>query len=447
MAAIVCGLVLSIASAVTVVAQEIPRARQRWTPITVPIGCLMAAACLNGGGLETMRKTGPVTLAESADPRLPVYSITSSEARVFGIDDADAAARADKLLEEVREEWLKLPRSKLLDRGPSPTGEHIIGPPPHSLQARLVDYAQGDDFFACTLVFETMRRANANINDNRLRSGVLWDLYKRYIDNCHKGTIADLGKARDRIVIFVRKDLRDNYYIYCLGFNFAANYILTAHHCLVEPDEIQLMVDRFKPTDPDAFIEVDAPSPRSRALVLGEPSKSYLLKIPLNLQQNLNFYPFERERDSVVLELDAPDRTGIDSFPIGRPNQWDRIAIPALFVDDSAISDPIKHGQGDILSAAIDDGSAIDISPLCSLVYSNTSKAPFVYHGCQTRYGYSGGPILRLANDGTTVLVGVHTGSVDLAHPIDGWPYGALFPNYGLTLPPLVDAAVATPRP
>jgi hypothetical protein len=442
MAAVVCGLVLLTLSAVTVDAQEIPRARQRSTPIAVPIGCLMAVACLNGGGLEVMRKTGPVTLAESADPRLPVYSITSSEPGVFGIDDADAAARADKLLGEVREEWLKLPRSKLLDHGASPTGEHIIGPPPLSLQARLVEYAQGDDFFACTLVFETMRRANANINDNSLRSGVLWDLYKRYIDNCHKGTIAGLGKARDRMVIFVRKDLRDNYYIYCLGFNFAANYILTAHHCLVEPDEIQLMMDRFKPTDPDAFIEVDAPSARSRAIVLGEPSKSYALKVPQHLHQNLNFYPFERDHDTVVLELDAPDRTGLDSFPIGKPKQWDRIAIPALFVDDSAISDPIKNGQGSVLSAAINDGSAIDISPLCSLVYSNISKTRFVYHGCQTRYGYSGGPLLRLANDGTTILVGVHTGSIDAAHTVDGWPYSALFPNYGLALPPLVEAVV-----
>ena len=444
---VVIGLFIMPASGIASDLPEIPQARHRSVPITIPIGCLMASECLEGSAFEAAQKSSPVTSTESAGGNLPISSVTSSDTRVFEVDAAHAATLADTLLRATRDEWLKLPRSKLLDRGPMPTGEHIIGPRPTSLESRLNAYTASEDFFDCALVFEAMRRANAGTQDDRTRSEILWDLYQRYIDSCYKGRLADLGNARARVVIFMRKEINDNYSVYCLGFNISANYILTAHHCLVEPDEVQLMLDRYKPGEPDAFIEPDTSFARRYALVIGEPDKLYALRVPEELHQNLKFFPFERDHDIVVLELDAPNRQKVDGFPVANPDEWDRISIPALFLDDKALSDPIKNNQTSAISAAIDDGSAIDISPYCSLVYSNKSKAPFVYHGCQTRYGYSGAPILKLDGRGGTVLVGVHTGSVDATHPIDGWPYATLFPNYGLRLPQLVTAISQVSKP
>jgi hypothetical protein len=415
----------------------IPRARQRAVPVAVPIGCLMTRACLEGAGFEAARKGNAVTVSESASSRSGVQNVTSSDPAVFGVNAADAALKADALLETVRGELLAVPRADLFTQEPLPVVHGIIGIIPDPVQVRLAEYANSDDFFACVLVFRAMRKANADIQDKTAQAKVLWDLYQRYIDNCHKGTLDVLGEARDRLVVFVRKDIRDKYYAYCLGFNFAANYVLTAHHCLVEPGEIDLMVSRFKPSDPDAFIVVDGPQPRSRALVIGEPGKLYALRVPEKISQELNFFPFELDRDAVVLELDTPDRGAMPAFPVAKPTEWDRIAVPALFVEDDVLSKAIESGRSDLVTQAIAEASAVDISPLCSLVYSSKSNKPFVFHGCQTRYGYSGAPILRRDNNGKTVLVGVHTGSVDRNNAVDGWPYQALFPNYGLRLPDL----------
>jgi hypothetical protein len=406
-------------------------------PVTVPIGCLMIAECFEQlSGWEAARKSNSVTLSEVGGARPD--SVTSSDPAVFGVDAADAAGIADALLRKVGAELRSVPRATLLSRGPMPQGQHILTLITEEFQTRLDKYVKGDDFFACTLVFAAMRWANIEIADEVARGKILWDLYGRYIDACYTGTLESLGEARRRIVVLLRKDVHDAYYAYCLGFNFATNYVVTAHHCLVDPEDITLTISRYKPTDPDAVIKKDGPLPQSRALVLGEPGRLYELQAPKKLKQNLNFYPFELDRDTVILELVAPNRPAVGSFPVGEPTPWAVTALPAFFADDDAFSKALASGSADAVARVVADGSAIDISPLCTVVFSIKSTKPFIFHSCQSRYGYSGGPILQRKSNGEIVLVGIHDGIVNCANPVDNWPYARLFPNYGLRIPELV---------
>jgi hypothetical protein len=422
---------------------DLPRQSSRVVPLTVPIGCLMTPGCFdNISGREAARKSDPVTLSEALiSPGTP-DRVTSSNPAIFGIDRIRAAEAADNFLSRVA---VGIRREDLLATGPMPRGEHILTPITADLQARLRDYINGHDFFSCALVFVAMRRANAEIVDKVALAGVLWDLYGRYLDACNKGTLNELGDARGRMVVLVRKDIRDRYYAYCLGFNFAASYILTAHHCLVDPEDISIFLSRFKPSDPDAFIPRAGPLPRSGAILLGEPGKILPIRIPPKMVQDLDFYPFELNRDTVILELEGIDRSDVTVFPWAEPAEWDRIAVPGLFIEDKALSDAIESAQGDVLDRAISEASALDIAPLCTLVFSAKTSEPFVFHGCQTRYGYSGGPIFRREPGGTMTLIGIHAGSVDKANPVDGWPYATLFPNYGLRLPAIAREVTNTP--
>ena len=417
--------------------------RTRSVPVMVRIGCLLTAGCFeNLNGREATRNSTLLAISDIAREIESSGGITSSDPVVFGVDPTEAAEATNILLEKVTAELRRVPRTELLTKGPMLNGQHILAPMTSEFRARLLEYANGDDFFLCTLTFVAMRRANTELSDKITRAKVLWDLYKRYLKACHKGSLDSLGDARSRIVVLIRRRITGGYFPYCLGFNFAANYILTAHHCLVEPESIDLVVSRFKPSDPDAFVPRDGPLPQSKALVLGEPDRLFEIRRPVKLLQDLNFYPFERDRDAIVLELVAPNRARMANFPVGEPAQWGSVALAALFVEDKALSDALESGRPSVVIDTIAGGSAVNISPLCASVFSIKSTKPFVYHGCQSRFGYSGGPMFYREPGGRMVLIGVHTGSVSAADPVDGWPYAVLFPNYGLRLPAIVRRAM-----
>ncbi|RDV05304.1 trypsin-like peptidase domain-containing protein [Undibacter mobilis] len=410
---------------------------QRSVPILVPIGCLMSERC-GESGFEGTSKGSVVTAKDIARDGVAISDRTSSDPRVYGVNDAAARAAAARYLAQVRNELRKLTPAQLLSRRDRPPGQGIIGPAPPRLRSKTARYLAGNDFFNCKSIFVAMRRAQ-NISSVKQRSELMWALYQHYIDSCHGDKLESLGGARARIVAFLRRDtLQGHYSLYCLGFNFVGNYVLTARHCLVEPGEVGLMLNRYKPSDPDAFIDIDGPLGGTRALVLGEPDKLYPVRLAAGFEQEKKLFPFAPEKDTFILEIDAPERPGLPAFPVADAAQWDEIAIPAIFPDDAVLSDAVMSGYGARVNDVINGASAVDTSPVCSLVYSRISKRPFVFHGCQTRYGYSGGPILRRGPRGAMTLVGVHTGAVDAKKPIDNWPYAVLFPNYGLRLPPQV---------
>lgn len=443
--AVFLGAVVLVAAGSDTSATDLyPRLRpkpRRDVPIMVPIGCLMSAKCRDSA-FEGAAKGSVVTAADIARGGSSVSDKTSSDAKVYGVNEAETRAAALKFLIDVRDEMRKLTPAQLVARNPQPASRGIIGPAPERVNRALARYINGKDYFNCNSSFEAMRRAAQKIPAGKRRSEIVWALYPHFIESCYRGKLDSLGDARERIVVLLRKTPgQGDYSLYCLGFNVARNYVLTARHCAVEPGEVSLMLDRYTASDPDAFIEIEAPLAGTRALVLGEPDKLYTVRVPKAVDQDLKFFPFEPDKDTFILELDAPERAEASAFPVaGSVAQWDAISIPAIFVDDAVLSEAIKSGDGDRVTKVIDGASAIDDGPMCSLVYSRLSERPYVFHGCQTRYGYSGGPILRRGPRGAMTLVGVHTGTVDAQKPIDNWPYVSLFPNYGLRLPPQVIA-------
>jgi hypothetical protein len=415
---------------------EIPRARARSAPVSVPIGCLTVPGCWESStGRESIRSGDTVTFMQVVRRGVVLESKASSDPQQFDIDAAMAARRADAYLTKIAKEFRAVRREALYANGPMPKGQYILGPPTEAFLAQVNVYINGEDFFNCRLVFEAMTRANTDIADKSERTAVLWDLFLRYLDACNKGKLDTLGSARDRLVVFFRKDLGGRYFPFCLGFNFAANYVLTAHHCVVDPGAIDLVASRYAPDDPEAYVDVAGPIPTSRAVVLGEAGRLFELKVPQSFQQRLNFYPFEPDQDAIVLELHARDRRKVEPFPMAAPTQWANIVMTGLYAEDEVLATALETGKAEDVTRVVNDSAAVDISPLCSSVYSTKSSKPFVYHRCQTRYGYSGGPILQRGADGSMILVGVHTGTVDGKNPVDGWPYTMLFPNYGLRLP------------
>lgn len=444
-AALLCAVALAMAwhmachgAAATDLYPRLRPKPHRTVPIMVPIGCLMSAKC-SESTFEGAAKGSVVTAADIAKGGSSVSDKTSSDAKVYGVDDAAARTAALKFLIDVRDELRKLTPAQRMARNSQPASRGIIGAAPDKVNRELARYIVGQDYFNCSSSYEAMRRASTQIPAGRRRSELVWALYPHFIESCYRGKLDSVGNARERIVVLLRKAPgQGDYSLYCLGFNFAKNYVLTARHCVVEPGEVSLMLDRYKPNDSDAFIDIEGPLSGTRALVLGEPDRLYAMRLAKTLEQELRFFPFEPDKDTFILELDAPERSEVTAFPVAGVAQWDDISIPAIFVDDAVLSDALKSGDGDRVTKAIDGASAVDDGPMCSLVYSRISRQPFVFHGCQTRYGYSGGPILRRGPRGAMTLVGVHTGTVDAKKPIDNWPYVSLFPNYGLRLPPQV---------
>jgi hypothetical protein len=182
-------------------------------------------------------------------------------------------------------------------------------------------------------------------------------------------------------------------------------------------------------------VDSDGPLPGSRALIFGEPGQLFELRAPVGIAQDLRFFPFERDRDAVVLELVAPDRAGTAAIPIGSPTEWASLVIPGFVADEQSLSTALKSGSAGLTKSIVDSTSVVDTSPLCIVVFPTTSTKPYLFHACQSRYGFSGAPIFARQADGTHHLIGVHTGSVDKQNPVDKWPYWMLFPNYGLRLP------------
>jgi hypothetical protein len=437
---IICAVVLTpTAPSTAQQSPQIPNAASRPFPISVPIGCLLASGCfVEAKGIEAGGRNVRVALPDVHKVEPLQSAVTSSDPTASGANGPKAAQLADAFLAKITKELEGISREELISDGPKPVGKGLLTPLRDELRVELSQYANGNDFFSCVLIFKALTRLNSDVTDQDARTMIAWDLYSRYIAACNKGTLSDLGDAQNRLVIFVRKEARGGYQAYCLGFNFSGNYILTAHHCLADPEEVYLLTSRYKPSDPDAFIVIDELPRESFALVLGEPNRLSSLKIPTDLDQQLNFYPFERNRDAIVLEIDSPGRRGPESFPIASPEEWNLVLIPSVFVEDDALSDALSAFSPETVAKVVAATSAVDVSPLCHIVYSKKSSQPFLFHACQTRYGSSGSPIFRRQVHGEIALIGIHTGSVDADNPVDGWPYAVIFPNYGLRVPDIV---------
>ena len=261
---------------------------------------------------------------------------------------------------------------------------------------------------------------------------------------CVKGPGSNLGAARDRIVLLARPDRTGSFSVYCVGFNFAKNFVVTARHCLVDPESIRLMLSRYKPDDSEAVLTSTGPLPQTRAIVVGQTHLMLTLKRPNPdiFQQSLDFSPFKIAEDIVVLELDGRPQEQISPpFPTGELAAWAQIAIPAVIIADEDVSRGLEIGGADGLQIALANGIRTDVSPLCASIFRKEGARPFVFHACQTRFGHSGGPIFRVDENGILVLVGVHNGSVDSKNDKFGWPYEVLFPNYGAALTEAIKAA------
>ena len=89
-------------------------------------------------------------------------------------------------------------------------------------------------------------------------------------------------------------------------------------------------------------------------------NETFALRVPANIPQELNFYPFVRDKDAVVLELDTVDRRPVANFPLAQVEEWDSISVPALFVDDDVLSKAIDSSRPDQVTQAIREGSAVE---------------------------------------------------------------------------------------
>jgi hypothetical protein len=408
--------------------------------ITIPIGCLVLPSCFSGGGAggyEALASAVQVNTTDIKNRTLNGSEIASSNAGQFGVNEWDISKEVELYLKVVTDELSRLPRDLLLQRGAKPIGQRILSPIPTKTVEALKSYSQGVDFLNCVVIFEAMRRTSESDKEIDIKVQFQWYLYKKYITSCLRGPLETLKEAEKRIVIFVRGN-KHRYHSYCLGYNFAENLVITARHCLVDPQEIELQTEKIGSQNPNINIPISGPLPQTRAVVLGKSNSLFRLQLRScpKCPSELFFNPSKLENDIAVLEL-ISDEIIVKSrvIKLAKASEWDRIVFPAIFIEDSDLNSAIDSGQVDYFARSIHNGSATDISPLCMISFPTKSKAPFLFHACQTRFGYSGAPILRYDKDGELELIGVHNGSVNQKTPVGGWPYTALFPNYGLRLP------------
>lgn len=424
------------------------RGKARAVALSVPLGCLETPGCFSGGGSSGAWEASTATtttFSEALRGPLSSSATASSDPARFGTDEAASAALADAYLLKIKND---LHDVSCLSRDTSTAAPPqadilseagILSDVPENLSRALREYAKSEACRSCSRMVNALTRLRVREPEWKTRLQILHALYPRYVEACFGGRLTDLGDPRNRLVVLLRRDEREVWRPGCLGFNYVGNLVLTARHCLVERSVIE------DAEHSQSCIPVTGPLPGTRAVVLGEAGLFDVGVPPLGLvRQTLDFFPFRPDQDTAVLEIKGGEERArrVSAFPMDEPREWDAIFIPGLLADHREVSAAIRNLEDpDRLRRVIEEGSAVNTSPLCMLAFPTRTAEPFVYHACQTYYGFSGAPILRRESGGRPgALIGVHTGTIRPDRPVGGWPHAALFPNYGLRIPQHVRA-------
>jgi hypothetical protein len=407
----------------------------------IPIGCLLRDTCdaHSKFRFESHASDELVAIKEfvARDPREIDY--LDADAPNIRIDIVEKSQDADKLFSDTLKgvkEWQALPADQKYPNKPS--GPSEIHQTPERIKL-LQDYADSEKGGRCTAAIAALEAAVHSSDFTKTEKlSVVANIYIDYVKECYDSDSEIEKEVLDRLALFIGPSYNDmnNQVIFCTGFNFFKNYIVTAKHCVYDPRELDQVLSKENATAAHFQmhpLNLSFPS-REKVVLLGDLTTIYSAQVyrGSEFETSSTYNPYDMGNDVAVIELTGrTDST--PAFPVAKPIQFAQLVYPAAFYDANAL---LRYGLGKAnpspeLQSYVSQLIRVDTSPICSVAIV---KGSCIVHACQTREGLSGTPIIQRQN-GSLALVGVHDGAMVNSNPACKFGRSRYFPNYGSVLP------------
>lgn len=302
-------------------------------------------------------------------------------------------------------------------------GVKLLPPRPSDYVKEAERYRASSEFLKCQSSISALEIVQADgLKTNTNQDAVMTALYTRYVEACFKSAPSEF---LDRLAIFAISTPNPKWQsqgIFCLGFALDSKHVVTAKHCLADPNALKLIKD-------GQWYESKvmlAPLVNSSVIFAKDLTKKFSYRVS-SMHQKLDdeyFNPAVISDDIAIVELDEPQ--DFSRFNVASHKSWDRILTFTTFIPEQQLkvcqADPINCNVGHLIRA---DLAATCVSPI--------AIGNCISHACQTRPGSSGGPILAI-RDGVPFFVGVHTGSIDKeTNAVCKLPRENYYMNYGIS--------------
>jgi hypothetical protein len=414
-----------------------PHPEQSWPLLpSIPTACLLDRNCrvnLDDSRLEAgaqqfedwnSTSKSASTITTNFNARDSFITLQREIDSIYATGYKKAVKKAAELKEEDEKELNEQNRIDLsAGQLSSAKPKKLLPPTPEPYIKIMTDYGQSKNYLACQASFYSLEIARDLVDmEEAKKKAIIGALYIRYVEACLQPIPPNLAKRLALFwstwpVRFHNKPLG----FYCLGFDIDGTHIVTAKHCLVA----DAVLDRTALVNNTTM----APLPNSRisfADNLKITHEYHLSPVHEQLYEN-TFSTSNLSDDIAVVVLDKPRQ--INPLEISTHRSWDRIVTLTSFYPYEQFMQCVSERGG--LPCNIANLIRIDSSPTC---VTPIRQGDCILHGCQTRPGSSGGPILAVRN-GEYSLIGVHTGSIDdLENAPCKLPLGETFPNYGIAI-------------
>ncbi|MDP5220043.1 trypsin-like peptidase domain-containing protein [Ruegeria sp. 2205SS24-7] len=347
-----------------------------------------------------------------ASNTLPPYDGPSE-----GVSEKDALAAYVKEHELELRAYLNCDLDKQsVDQIISYPGDAIGSPEDTEQLAESERYTLSSEFADCRNYFSILRgRSENQIETSAL---VTKSAFREYRANCFDMVDAAPEAVRNRLVFlgeFKGSKLRQ---IYCAGILINHDIVLTAKHCLVDPAEIEDFYSTYGKSEKKFSIQ-NVRLKRNTRLVAPFISP-YVFPNIAPLDQS-SFYPNRPEADHILLRIQGLNYE-LPTLALSPANKWDRIMVAGILPNDPTETSLESVDAADIANW-VSSRIVVDARPSC---YVAQLQDGCILHQCQTFAGFSGAPIVRIA-DGA--LVGVHSASLDISENVCSFRRSAIIRN------------------
>jgi hypothetical protein len=392
--------------------------------LVVPVGCIVRGDCWDqtssiaeSAPFDREVEDVPDGLALQAGDYILLPRLSADAPELSAIETEALAAAAHF-------EWTPEQKAEL-EKWPG----DVYGPPPADVADALIKALSAPETLLCYGAYSLLTGAVGTTPDAAGQRRMA-AIYQTYLDHCFGPSPAAEDDIAKRLVLFASDHyMLKHQRIYCVGFIFRDDLVVTAKHCLVEPTLVEDFERDWGRYDTTHFITNIRLYPRTRAYTLAAAPFSFALAKPetTNLPSQLVYNPRLPSTDVVVLRLkDFPVR--LSPFPVAQAKMWDAARVVGQFVRPQTL-ETVETEPGNFPNLVASE-LRTDGGPACRVFYAGEGC---VFHMCQTFAGFSGSPFFTL-NNGQPALAGIHAGATEIKQPLCEFKRATVYPNYAVDL-------------